>query len=183
MPQSLLSKINVIDPTGSDIIVTGAGNNFVIWSNSKSSTFALRSCEKLLFDNSNTAKLFSKNELTASSKEVEMLWRQRTKKTLSTKPIPFETFKNAQDVIAAFSVHYNEPPEVASFPDGDVCFDWETKNGALSILIDTKEIYWDFKSQTGKRRNGNDTWNGTLPREVLQYLNVLFSSDESTSED
>ena len=171
MTQLKPSTCNFVISGAADVFV--AGNSKIVCNVTRStmplqeSTWRLGSIE--------TADPTLTDEFSESKREIESLWRARTKKTREAKPIPFQTLINAQDFLEKLSVHCPNSPEINSMPDGDVTFDWETDKGNLSVLIDERTVYFYAKSKNGKRRKGADTWERTIPREVLNLLSTLYS--------
>ena len=81
--------------------------------------------------------------------------------------------ENAREWLEMLSLHSASAPEVSSYPNGEIGFDWHTDKGALSILLDERNIYFYSKTRNGKRRKGFEVWTKTIPQEILDKLGAL----------
>jgi hypothetical protein len=169
MPQSQHSTLNIIGSLPADFIITGDAQ---ILSRPSRSTLSFQVLGSGSATITKTAEPFSNNAFSGSLKQVETLWQKSSAKSTS-KPIHYQTMLNAQELLRDLSFHYSDIPEVEGYPDGEICFDWSTDKGTLSVLVDEKNVYWYAKSRNGKRRKGSDSWDSTVPREILNLLGNL----------
>lgn len=110
--------------------------------------------------------------------EVQEVWRERIEINHESKPVSYQTYSNALDFLKAIFLHTELEPEVSSFPDGELVFDWETKLGKISVMIDDKSIFYFSKTRNDRRRKGSDAWSGTIPNEILEIIANLSTSHE-----
>lgn len=124
-----------------------------------------------------TVSFFESIESSSTAKKIEAIWRKYYKNKANVKPIDYQTKRNAELFYKLIALHTSAEPDTSGFPNGEIGFDWESKKGTLSVLIDEKKIYFYAESANGKRRKGSEVWSNTVPIEILKYIEDFIENE------